>query len=350
MVVDAPQASPGQAASKETASGPATPHVSVRALRQVRSRIRGGAWLLRAAVDTGLRASLTGLVVVLVAVAAGLWTAQDGAAEEERDVASTQAGSEVVGPAATGPTPGPTGDPEPPRSRPPVVESPVVGASVVESPVVGAPAVGVPVAPTALSAEPGNATARLCWVASPGADAYTLFYRDVTAGQGWVRMPYAIQGTCYTAQQLVNGRTYGFRITGSNSAGESDPSNTVAVEPMAPAPLSAPARSTPPDRSTSPPQIPPPSAPPAPSDLRAETGNATVRLCWVASPGADAYTLFYRDVTAGQGRQRLPYPIQGTCYTAQQLVNGQTYEFWLTASNYSGESRLSTPVTVTPGG
>ncbi|MCK9905125.1 hypothetical protein MXD63_34575 [Frankia sp. Cpl3] len=346
MVVDAPQASPDQAASKETASGPATPHVSVRALRQVRSRIRGGAWLLRATVDTGLRASLAGLVVILVAVAAGLWTAQDGAAKEERDVASTQAGPEVGRPAETEPTAGPTGDP----GRPAETE-PTTGPTGDPGPPRSRPTVvGAPVAPTALSAEPGNATVRLCWVASPGADAYTLFYRDVTTGQGWVRMPYPIQGPCYTAQQLVNGRTYGFRITGSNSAGESDPSNTVAVEPMAPVSLSAPTRSTLPDRSTSQPQRPTLLAPPAPSDLRAETGNATVRLCWVASPGADAYTLFYRDVTTGQGRQRMPYPIQGPCYTAQQLVNGQTYEFWLTASNYSGESGFSMPVTVTLGG
>ncbi len=72
---------------------------------------------------------------------------------------------------------------------------------------------------------------RLCWTASSSADAYTLYYRDTTAGQGWARMPYPITSTCYTAEQLTDGHAYEFRITASNSTGESDSSNTAAATP-----------------------------------------------------------------------------------------------------------------------
>ncbi|ONH60749.1 hypothetical protein CcI49_09085 [Frankia sp. CcI49] len=289
--------------------------------RQVRSRIRGGARLLRATVDTGLRAGLTVLAVALVAVAAGFWTARDGATTQARDVASTQSGPEVGASASTGLSSGPAGDP---------------GASS------GPASVEVPTAPTGLRAQPGNATADLCWVASPDVDNYTLFHRDVTAGQGWMRMPFPIEKPCYPAKELVNGHTYEFRLTGSNRAGESDPSNTVTVEPMAPAP------STAPDRSTSGPERTTLSAPPAPSGLRAEPGDATVQLRWAATSGVDNYTLFHRDVTAGQDWIRMPFPIPKPSYTADQLVNGHTYEFRLTGSNRAGESGFSSTIAATP--
>jgi hypothetical protein len=198
------------------------------------------------------------------------------------------------------------------------------------------PAVAVPSAPTGLTVSAGNATARLCWEAAPGADAYTLYYRDVTTDEAWVRMPYRINDVCYTAQQLVNDHTYNFRITGSNSGGESGSSSTVQVTP---------------DSSASGPGEPEPElkpSPAAPSGLTASPGNATAQLCWNATPGADAYTLYYRDASTGQGWARLPYPISGTCYTAQQLVNGHAYEFRITGSNSGGESDSSNTVSVTP--
>lgn len=89
----------------------------------------------------------------------------------------------------------------------------------------------MPGAPSGLTAAGGQGRVRLCWTASSGADAYTLYYRDTTAGQGWTRMPYPINSTCYTAEQLADGHAYEFRITGSNSTGESDSSNTAAATP-----------------------------------------------------------------------------------------------------------------------
>lgn len=91
----------------------------------------------------------------------------------------------------------------------------------------------IPAAVTGLTGAPGPASAELCWRSATGADAYRLDYRDTTTGQDWTPMPYAIDGLCYTARQLVNGHTYEFRITAANSAGTGTPSNTVAVTPAA---------------------------------------------------------------------------------------------------------------------
>ncbi len=295
-----------------TGRSPGAPNLAGRTLRECRSWLRNGARTLAAVLGPGIRPWLTGLTLLAITAATGLWAAAGG-----------MAGSDRAGGAAS----------KPAGSRTSVMQhfapstTPSSSHSATPSPSQAPPTASVPVAPSRLTATGGQGMVRLCWTASSGADAHTLYYRDTTAGQGWARMPYPITGTCYTAEQLTDGHTYEFRITGSNSTGESAPSPVARAIPVA----------------TSPPPSPP-------TGLTATPGNGTARLCWTASSGADAYTLYYRDTTAGQGWARMPYPITGTCYTAEQLTDGHTYEFRITGSNSTGESDSSNTAVATPHG
>ncbi|WP_055871394.1 MULTISPECIES: fibronectin type III domain-containing protein [unclassified Frankia] len=182
----------------------------------------------------------------------------------------------------------------------------------------------IPPPATGLTATPGDAQARLCWNAAPGATGYVVYYRDTTAGTAWVRLPYPAEGTCTTVKLLVNGHTEEFRIRASNGNGEADYSNTATT--TLPAIVPAPA-----------------------TGLTATPGDAQVHLCWNATPAATGYVIYYRDVTAATQWVRLPYPAEGTCTTVKLLVNGHTEEFRIRASNGNGEADYSNTATAVPG-
>ncbi|WP_226930747.1 fibronectin type III domain-containing protein [Parafrankia sp. CH37] len=179
-----------------------------------------------------------------------------------------------------------------------------------------------PPSATGLTATAGDAQVRLCWNAAPGATGYVVYYRDVTAGGEWVRLPYPVEGTCDTVKLLVNGHSYEFRVRSSNGNGEAGYSNTATT--------------------TLPVAIPPPA-----TGLTATAGDGQVGLCWNAAPGATGYVVYYRDVTAGGEWVRLPYPVEGTCNTVKLLVNGHSYEFRVRSSNGNGEAGYSNTATTT---
>ncbi|WP_261557282.1 hypothetical protein [Frankia tisae] len=180
----------------------------------------------------------------------------------------------------------------------------------------------IPPPATGLTATAGDSQARLCWNPAPGATGYVLYYRDITAGTRWVRLPYPAEGTCSTIKLLVNGHREEFRIRSSNGNGEADYSNTATT--------------------TLPVAIPPPA-----TGLTATAGDAQARLCWNPAPGATGYVVYYRDTTAGTQWVRLPYPATGTCDTVKLLVNGHGYAFRVRSSNGNGEADYSNTATTT---
>jgi hypothetical protein len=92
----------------------------------------------------------------------------------------------------------------------------------------------VPPAPAGLRAGPGDGEARLSWRPSPAGPVYYWVYqRDVTAGQGWKKLPLPLTRTSMTAGLLTNGHGYEFRVVAANLAGTSGPSRTVRVTPHA---------------------------------------------------------------------------------------------------------------------
>lgn len=95
-----------------------------------------------------------------------------------------------------------------------------------------------------------------------------------------------------------------------------------------------------------PPPPPPPQPPQPPRLLTAAPGNAQVTLTW-ARPDWEGSTPVteYRVFTSPGGQACVT--AQLTC-TATGLVNGQPYEFWVTAANSIGESAPSQRLTATP--
>lgn len=90
--------------------------------------------------------------------------------------------------------------------------------------------VKVPARPAGVQAVAGNTTVNLNWNAVSGATGYTV---KRGAGNGG---PYTVlgntSGTAYSDTGLVNGTTYYYVITASNSAGESPQSVQVSAQPL----------------------------------------------------------------------------------------------------------------------
>ena len=88
-----------------------------------------------------------------------------------------------------------------------------------------------PAAPSNLAAIPSNAQIGLTWTASNGATGYKV-KRSTTSGAGYVQIGIPT-GTSYTDSTLVNGTTYYYVVTATNSTGESPNSSLVGATPTA---------------------------------------------------------------------------------------------------------------------
>ena len=66
--------------------------------------------------------------------------------------------------------------------------------------------------PAVLSAVPGDGHVSLFWDLPPGGTAVLIPTRDVTAGQDWHQLPYAVGGTAWLSDGLTNGDTYEYRL------------------------------------------------------------------------------------------------------------------------------------------
>ncbi len=185
-----------------------------------------------------------------------------------------------------------------------------------------------PPAPTNLVARSNNdGTISLTWTSQGPFVWFWIYMRDATDGQEreFDRLKYPVITNSFTAGYLTIGHTYEFRVTAINGGGEGPPSNTVSA--VARMDLPAP-----------------------PTNLRAVAGNGTVALSWTAPAPNLWYWVYQRDVTAEETElTHMVYPVTtGTSATAGYLVNGHTYEYYVTAINAGGESAPSNKVTATP--
>jgi hypothetical protein len=180
-----------------------------------------------------------------------------------------------------------------------------------------------PAVPVGLTGKAGNAQVTLCWKAAENAQWYSVFYRDTTTATDWQRMGFPVQDTCWTGQLYINGHRYEFRIRGAGPNGESADSAVVGVTPAAPRPGTV-------------------------SELTAEPGNQSIKLCWSKAANATGYNVYYHDVTNGQDWTLMPYPIADLCWTGGGYVNGHTYEFKVRAANGSSEGPDSKTVSAVP--
>ncbi|SEB05567.1 endoglucanase Cel9A [Paenibacillus sp. 276b] len=184
----------------------------------------------------------------------------------------------------------------------------------------GVTPVVTPVAPSGVQAISGNAQVILSWVASPGAESYTVKRAEVNGGP-YTSVATDVHGLTYTNTGLTNGKTYYYVVTAVNSAGESPGSAQASATPQAGTSL------------------------PGELTLSGTAGNAQSILTWTAATGAVTYKVqrsvvggAYADVATG---------LAVLNYIDATAVNGTAYSYRIAAVNASGQT-LSNIVTVTP--
>ena len=126
---------------------------------------------------------------------------------------------------------------------------------------------------------------------------------------------------------LTNGQIYYYKVTATNSVGESAQSIEVSATPAA--------------------------LPTAPQDLQASAGDTQVTLTWLEplSNGGLAITNYriYRGTTSG-GEALLTTVGNVLTYTDTSLTNGQTYYYTVSATNSVGEGPQSSEISSVPVG
>jgi hypothetical protein len=90
--------------------------------------------------------------------------------------------------------------------------------------------------------------------------------------------------------------------------------------------------------------------PAAVTDLAASPGDGHATLTWGAAAHATGYYVYMRNVTRGQSFARLPYPVQGSSWTANLLINGDSYQFQLQSINGLQTGGHSNAASVLPQG
>ena len=96
----------------------------------------------------------------------------------------------------------------------------------------GAPSV-IPAAPAMLLASPGDGAVPLRWQASFGANGYTVGRSEFSGGP-YETIASGVTGSSYTDTSVVNGTTYYYTVTASNSAGTSGRSPMDSATPARP--------------------------------------------------------------------------------------------------------------------
>lgn len=175
-----------------------------------------------------------------------------------------------------------------------------------------------PPTPSGLSVTAGDAQVIISWAASSGATAYHVL-RATNAGGPYTVIASPAAAT-YTDSGLVNGTTYFYVLTASNSAGDSARSAEVSATPVA--------------------------ALAPPTGLSALAADAQVSLSWNAVAAATVYHV-KRATNAGGPYTLLASP--GVAhFTDTGRSNGTPYYYVVSAVTAQGESADSAEVSATP--
>jgi fibronectin type 3 domain-containing protein len=188
--------------------------------------------------------------------------------------------------------------------------------------VTGAPPTS-PSAPTNLAATAGNSQVSLTWTASSGATSYSVYRGTAAGGESTTALATGVTSAAYTDATAVNGTTYYYVITATNTGGTSGKSNEASATPEPPAPA-------------------------APTNLTATGGNSQVSLTWTASSGATSYSVYRGTAAGGESTTALAAGLTSAAYTDATAVKGTTYYYEVSANNAGGASGKSNEASATP--
>jgi fibronectin type 3 domain-containing protein len=189
-------------------------------------------------------------------------------------------------------------------------------ASATPSPTATAtPAPAAPAAPTSLSGGYNNGGMSLSWSGSSGATSYSV-YRGLNNGSETLYKS-GVSSTSFRDTSLQAGTDYWYKVTASDSAGQSAASNEII---------------------TYTPSI---SKPAAPSGLQATFSSGGNNLSWTASSTANVTYNVYRGWVPG-GESLYKTGITSTSFRdTQNLQRGMDYWYKVTAVNSAGQSGAS---------
>ncbi|SFM41650.1 LamG-like jellyroll fold domain-containing protein [Pelosinus propionicus] len=174
--------------------------------------------------------------------------------------------------------------------------------------------------PINLTATVVDSQVTLLWNAVTGAAGYNV-KRSTTAGGPYTPIATEVIGTTYVDENVTNGTTYYYVVTtidgsGSESANSNEASATLLVN--------------------------------APMNLIAIAGDSQVSLSWNAVEGAASCNV-KRSTTAEGPYTSIATEVIGTTYVDENVTNGTTYYYVVTAIDGSGsESANSNEASVTP--
>jgi fibronectin type 3 domain-containing protein len=177
-----------------------------------------------------------------------------------------------------------------------------------------------PSAPTALQVVSGNASNVLTWV-TPASDGGAsiggyYIYRSTTSGAETFLT--SVTGTGYTNASLVNGTTYFYKVSATNSVGEGTKSGEATGTPS--------------------------TLPGAPQNLIVTPWQSSLQLNWDAPASDGGSTIIgykiYRSSSAGTEMQ-YDGLIQNLYYFDAGVTAGNTYYYKVSPVNADGEGTLS---------
>ncbi len=196
------------------------------------------------------------------------------------------------------------------------------GASADSSEVSATPTIALPGSPSGLTATGTNGAVNLSWNAGSGAAGYHV-KRSTTSG---TEVTIANAGTTsFSDTAVVNGTTYFYTVSSTNTAGESADSSEATATPNVP--------------------------PAPPTGLVATAGSNQVSLSWTGSAGAVSYNI-KRSTTSGSGYVTIGTTTDPTVnFTDSTAIKFTQYFYVISAVNTYGESANSSPeATATPTG
>ncbi|WP_191266467.1 fibronectin type III domain-containing protein [Nocardiopsis terrae] len=189
------------------------------------------------------------------------------------------------------------------------------------------PTVDPPDAPANFSAQAGDGEVTLTWNPVDSATGYYIYTRNLHAGESdFTRLPYSISETSWTAEALLNGADYEFRVRSVSGLIEGAQSSTAGATPTGPAPG-------------------------APTNLSVRSGDREAILTWDMPEHATCVYLQARDVSQGETSfTELPFPICEDSWVVEGLVNGGQYDYRLRAYNGLIAGGTSSHVRANPSG